>query len=75
MKKTDFKNFISAVAMAGKESDIWYCGYYFMDLTDKQHEETARILVSKGFPVIERNSFKGVIKLVRIPSGIELEVK
>lgn len=48
MKANQFKVFHEAVATANKNSDVWYAGYLWLDLTDKQADKISNILWSKN---------------------------
>lgn len=71
MKVHDFKCFISAVEIATKNSDIWWCGYYFMDLTIKQHNKLCEVLDTIGFIDVKYEyPMTGTKKTFILPSGI-----
>ena len=64
MKARDFKLFKERVAKAYNTDVIWWCGYYFMDLNDKQGLEVMEILKKNPACTVLSNG-------VRIPSGLE----
>lgn len=69
MKAKDFNVFKERVAEADQTDVIWWCGYYFLDLTDKQ----AKVIMS----VLKQNPVCKVTEQgVMIPSGLEfIEIK
>ena len=68
MKTGDFKRFIKQVQEANQYSPIWWAGFLWLDMTEKQSDEMIKLL--RVHPSIERNtdSFK-------LPSGLELKMK
>lgn len=59
-----YKPFKAHVMSDTPESDLWWCGYYFLDLTTRQNNEVYDILVERGF---ERDG-----EWVVMPSGIRI---
>ena len=66
MKTCDFRRFIKQVQEANQYSPVWWAGYLWLDLTEKQSDEMTRLL--RVHPSVERcaDSF-------RLPSGLELK--
>ena len=48
MKNSEFKKFRGAVGMAAASDPVWYAGYLWLRLTEKQCNEIASIMVAMG---------------------------
>ncbi len=72
MKRSEYKIFKNIVSKANRNSDVWWCGCDFLDLTNAQAQEIA-LIASKHFGVtyntrMQRNE-------VLLPSGISIIIK
>jgi len=65
MRSKDFKAFKSIIATADTEHSVWWAGYYWLDLTQRQCQEACKILTSRGFKRTRDGS-------VLLPSGISI---
>lgn len=73
MKKEQFKSFSEAVAKADSTSDIWYAGYLWIDLTDRQVKQISNVLAVH--PSVQTTlSLKDGEVRYRFPSGIEIKI-
>lgn len=68
MKNSTFKLFKETIAKADTTDPIWYCGYLWIDLTQKQAIEIVSILEKRHFPMRwnERMNWTEIV----IPSGM-----
>lgn len=64
MENKYYKPFKAHVQNDSPESDIWYMGYYFLDLTKRQNNEVFDILNGRGF---KRDG-----EWIEMPSGIRI---
>ena len=67
MKNTVFKMFKDQVQTAPLATNcpIWYAGYLWINLTERQAREISKILIDRGCPI-----YKGARGFeVRVPSG------
>ena len=67
MKKSSYKLFKQGVETEPltNQAPIWYAGYLWIDLTEKQAAEIRHILIDRGCPIYKgRRGFE-----VRTPSG------
>ena len=64
MRNNEYKVFKAHVMRDTPESDLWWCGYYFLDLTTRQSNEVYDILAERGF--------KRVDEWIELPSGIRI---
>lgn len=68
MKKSEYKLFKQAVESAPltTQAPIWYAGYLWINLNDKQAAEISHILIDRGCPI-----YKGSRGFeVRTPAGL-----
>jgi hypothetical protein len=65
MKNNRYKSFRNYIVTASKQDQIWWDGFYFLDLTERQFNEIRDICISKGFEIKEDT--------VLLPSGIGLK--
>lgn len=63
MTLQQFKNFRSYLIDADKQDDVWWAGYAFLALTEKQCKEVYKILEAKGFDKKEDGT-------ILMPSGL-----
>lgn len=63
MTKGQFKSFREIVEMANERNDIWWAGYLWLDLTERQAEEMRKLL--KVHPSIVKDGEK-----LMMPSGM-----
>ena len=49
MKNNEYRVFKNMVAMADVEDEIWWAGYYWIDLTEKQGRDIIDLLETKSF--------------------------
>lgn len=66
MKRTQFERFKSAILTAPKDDPIWWCGYLFIDLTEKQFATTKALLYSRA------DDFEITDEQITLPSGLGL---
>ena len=52
------------------EEILQYAGYFFLNLTEKQHNKIASQIASMGYPTTERNGEKWVV----LPNGLQLQI-
>lgn len=70
MKKSQYEHFKSEVKNAPLDNTapIWFAGYLWITLNDKQVDEITRILIDRGCPI-----YKGARGFeVRTPAGFGL---
>lgn len=72
MKTNEFKSFLSIIENAGHKNPIWFCGFAFMKLTKKQHDELWDKLNELGYPHEIVTNQLGTFDGIKIPSGIVL---
>lgn len=73
MRKSDFSYFIEEVKNADEHNPIWYAGYLWIDLTEKQIDKVISIIkngktcreVTTGNAIFQRD-------VVKTPSGMKL---
>ena len=71
MTNSEFKGFRAQVEKADRNADIWWCGYYWLDLTKRQGAIIDQILSGKGFIDQEiRGTVNGTYIFHKLPSGI-----
>lgn len=63
MKRADFGKFKEVISTARNNDPIWWAGYLWINLTEKQSNEVIEILTSRGF----RTSANEIV----IPSGLK----
>lgn len=70
MQGKQFKTFRSTVERADETSDIWYAGYFWIDLNRRQLREILEVLRSKPFvkPSVTITGKKALM----LPSGLEI---
>lgn len=68
MKKSTYKLFKEAVETEPliAQSPVWFAGYLWIDLNDKQISEISQILINRGCPIFKGN--RGYE--VRTPAGL-----
>ena len=71
MKQSTFKNFIAAVKESKSNDPVWYAGYLWLNLTERQVKKTIDALIIRGDCPVEKRNGKYCIV---IPSGIALEI-
>lgn len=76
MKQEKYKLFKEAISTAGAKDPVWWAGYLWIDLTEKQGREVFKILGNR-----RDNVCKTIISLrnsrieIEIPSGIRLFIE
>lgn len=70
MTKNEFKAFCNTIEKAGAEDDIWWCGQYFLDMTESQYEKVFGLICQKPF-IYEAFAPSGK-PIIVIPSGLGL---
>lgn len=68
MINSRFKHFIDCVATCGEDDPIWWSGYLFLDLTEKQIKKTFAICAERFGTTTDK---KGRI-MALTPSGIQI---
>lgn len=72
MKRDLFKRFKETVKQADASDPIWYMGYLWLDLTDKQFKDLAYCVLSVHNDVeVTIDLHEGVYKY-RLPNGLVL---
>lgn len=66
MERERFKEFKKVIATAERDHHIWWEGYLFINLTEKQNKEIVEILINRGFAVDD--------DVVYMPSGLGLRI-
>lgn len=74
MTNSEFKCLYNSVEKANNRNDyIWWCGWAFTGMTERQHKKISDLLVTKGFiDQTMRTGVGGVTFWHRLPSGIEV---
>ena len=49
MKRSDFIKFKEVISIARSDDPIWWAGYFWINLTEKQSNEVIKILTLRGF--------------------------
>lgn len=70
MKSNEYKVFKTAVATADAQNDIWWAGYYWMNLTGSQCKDMLDLLETKPF-IKQSKTLNGKDALI-MPSGLML---
>ena len=70
MKRTEFKNLIEYIKTASNDDPIWWEGYLFLALTEKQLDKLKYVLSTK-FPI----NYKEEVPYIMLPSGITVAMK
>ena len=73
MKATEFLALKTIVAHADEQSEVWWAGYLFMNLSSKQSRELMDILETKPF-IKPATTLTGKDALM-FPSGIMMSYK
>ena len=63
MKRSDFGKFKEVISTAKSDDPIWWAGYLWINLTEKQSNEVIGILTSRGFRISANE--------IVLPSGIK----
>lgn len=71
MKRTVFTRFYEAVRTAGNNDPVWYAGYLWIDLTEKQSERIRTALAVNENVHVSIDLGKGVTSY-RLPCGLVL---
>jgi len=66
MKRSDFSKFKEVISNARNDDPIWWAGYLWINLTEKQSNEVIKILTSRGFRTSANE--------ITIPSGIKFTI-
>lgn len=66
MKRSDFGKFKEVISTAKSDDPIWWAGYLWINLTEKQSNEVIEILTSRGFRISTNE--------IEIPSGIRFKI-
>lgn len=75
MKRDLFKRFKETVKQADASDPIWYMGYLWLDLTDKQVETLAfEVLPSNPNIEVTIDLYEGVYKY-KLPNGLVLIIE
>lgn len=69
MKTSQFKTFIETIKTAPANADIWYCGYLFLNLTQRQGQIFLDELAKNPIVKNGRNIFDNT-EYLEIPSGM-----
>lgn len=74
MTNQEFKYLYNSVEKANnRNDDIWWCGWAFIGMTERQHKKISDLLKTKGFiDQTMRSGAGGVTFWHRLPSGIEV---
>ena len=73
MKTSQFKTFIKTLETADEQNDIWWAGYLWMDLTQKQIWKAEEILWSlEKSDIIKTDLANGWFIF---PSGLKLKIQ
>lgn len=74
MTNQEFKWLYNSVEKANSRfDDIWWCGFAFIGMTERQHKKISDLLQTKGFiEQTKRSGARGVTFWHRLPSGIEV---
>lgn len=70
MKTQEYKNFRNYVSTATEDDPIWWAGYLWINLTEKQLITILDVLKNKDF-IKETTNFRGQLGL-EIPSGLHI---
>lgn len=68
MTRSEYKTFKSAVAMADAEHTIWWAGYYWINLSEKQGKDITEVLEAK--PFIKADKAVNGKDILVLPSGL-----
>lgn len=71
MKRTDFAIAYNNIKNGGKEyinDYLQYCGFFFLQLTQKQTEKIFDLLVEFGYPTEEHHNMNWIV----FPNGMQL---
>lgn len=71
MKRAEFNGFYEAVKTAGNNDPVWWAGYLWIDLTEKQSEKIMTALSVNTAVEITLDLRTGVTSY-RLPSGMTL---
>ena len=69
MKRSTFKPFIEAVRTGAPNNPVFYAGYLWLQLTEKQYAETVNALILRGDCEVKKHNDKW---LILAPSGYGL---
>ena len=72
MKRDLFKRFKEAVKQADASDSIWYMGYLWLDLTDKQFKDLAKNVLSVHKDVEVTIDLQACKYRYRFPNGLVL---
>lgn len=72
MDRATFKGFINAVRTSATNDPVWYAGYLWLNLTEKQREKTLEALILRGDCQAKRHT-NGKFYIFT-PSGIGVEL-
>lgn len=70
MTRNEFKAFCNTIAKADAEHDIWWCGQYFLDLTQAQYKKVFNLICQK--PFMREGVAPNGKPVVILPSGLGL---
>ena len=71
MKVKEFKVLLHDVTVCADDSPVWWCGYLFMDFTEKQYRELLQVLVNRFGIRFDKMGNPAVI----VPSGLSFRIK
>lgn len=66
MERKMFKHFRERITAANFDDPVWWEGYLFINLTEKQNNEIVKTMIDRGFPLDD--------DVVYMPSGLGLKI-